>query len=71
VRLWAALAQRPRLYRPLLRAGVGVLALLGRRRGGFARLAGAAGWTAARDLPAPPGGTFVEQWHRRRRGGAS
>ena len=41
-----------------------MLATLGRRRGRFRRLPLAGGWTAARDMPAPEGGTFVERWHR-------
>ncbi len=65
-KLWAFVAQRPRLYRPLMRVAVAILQLLG-RRGRFRRLPLAAGWTDARDLPAPQGGTFVEQWRRRNR----
>ncbi len=67
VRLWAAVARRPRLYRLAARAGVGLLAMLGRRRGRIRRLPFAAGWTAMRDLPAPEGGTFVDQWKAFRR----
>jgi L-lactate dehydrogenase complex protein LldF len=63
-RLWAALARRPALYRPLLRIAVALLAAAGRRRGRFRRLPFAAGWTDVRDFPAPQGGTFVERWHR-------
>ena len=66
-RLWAVLACRPALYRPLLRAGVALLAVLGRRRGRFRRLPFAGRWTAARDFPAPQGGTFVERWHKANR----
>ena len=60
---WAFFARRPALYRLGLRAVVAVLAALGRRRGRFRRLPLAGGWTAARDMPAPEGGTFVERWH--------
>jgi len=62
VRLWAALARRPRLYRLAAGAGVALLAALGRRRGRIRRLPFAGGWTGARDLPAPEGGTFLGQW---------
>jgi L-lactate dehydrogenase complex protein LldF len=63
---WAWAASRPRAYRWLARtASVGMRAL---GRGGSIRwmpLAG--GWTGTRDLPAPSGGTFQDQWRRRRR----
>ena len=32
----------------------------------FRRLPLAGGWTSARDMPAPEGGTFVERWHKDR-----
>ena len=61
---WGWLARRPALYRRLAGLGVRLLSLLG-RRGHFRRLPFAAGWTGARDLPAPPGGTFLGAWRRR------
>ncbi|NQU58016.1 MAG: lactate utilization protein, partial [Rhodospirillales bacterium] len=64
--IWAFLACRPGLYRPLMAAGVGMLALFG-RRGRFSALPLAGGWTASRDLAAPEGGTFLAQWKRGRR----
>ena len=67
-RLWAWLARRPFLYRPLLRLGVAALAAAGRRRGRFAALPFAGGWTDKRDFPAPEGGTFVERWHKAKGG---
>jgi len=60
---WAFFVRRPKLYRLGLRLAVWLLAVLG-RRGRFRRLPLAGGWTSARDMPAPEGGTFVERWHR-------
>jgi L-lactate dehydrogenase complex protein LldF len=67
---WVFLALRPRLYR--LAAGIAarVLHWLGGRRGRLSRAPFAGGWTQHRDLPAPPGRTFHEQWNARLRGGA-
>ena len=62
---WAFVARRPRLYRLASGLGVRALRLLG--RGGWLRslpLAGA--WTAHRDFPAPPGGTFMAQYRAER-----
>lgn len=59
---WAFLARRPKLYQLAMQLGVGVLALLGRKRGRFRRLPLASGWTAARDLAAPQGKTFQQMW---------
>jgi L-lactate dehydrogenase complex protein LldF len=65
--LWAFVARRPRLYHLLTRLPVAVLGRLGRRRGRFASLPLAGGWTAHRDLPAPQGKTFQQLWAARRR----
>ncbi len=67
--LWAWFAKRPALYRLATRAAVGALALLGRKRGKFASLPLAGGWTQGRDLPAPQaGGTFQARYARQKRG---
>ncbi len=66
LKLWAWIAQRPKLYQRLCSAGIGLLGLFGRRRGGFRWLPFANGWTAARDFPAPSGETFQQAWKRRR-----
>ena len=65
--VWAFAARRPRLYRWGARMAIGALAALGRRTGAFRRLPLAGAWTAARDFPAPEGGTFQAQWAARRR----
>jgi L-lactate dehydrogenase complex protein LldF len=67
VRLFAFLARRPGLYRLATAVGVRALSLLG--RGGWVRtLPLAGGWTAHRDFPAPPGGTFMAQYRAQKSG---
>jgi L-lactate dehydrogenase complex protein LldF len=64
--IWAWAAARPWAYRWMARAGS--LALRAMAREGSVRwmpLAG--GWTGERDLPAPRGGTFMDQWKKARR----
>ena len=59
--LWAQVARRPALYR--LASGIGVRALrLFGRSGWISSLPLAGGWTTYRDLPRPPGRTFMEQY---------
>ena len=65
--LWSFFARRPALYRLAARAGAVALGLLGRRRGRFASLPLASGWTAGRDLPAPEGDTFFARYARQQR----
>lgn len=67
LRAWAFLARRPGLYRLLTGIGMRVLSGLGGRAGRLRKLPLAGGWTAARDLPAPQGETFVKAWQRRKR----
>jgi L-lactate dehydrogenase complex protein LldF len=68
---WSFLARRPRLYRVVVGAAVAGLARLGRRRGRFRHMLLAGGWTSVRDLPAPQGPSFQNQWRRRREEGES
>ena len=63
---WRLLATRPKLYHALERLAARALAALGGRAGRIRRLPGARGWTEARDLPAPPGRTFLERWQTER-----
>ncbi len=65
LRLWAFLARRPALYRAAFAPAVRLLARLGGRRRRLRRLPLAGGWTAARDLPAPEGPTFLARVRRR------
>ena len=64
--LWAFFARRPALYRLATGVGMRVLSALGRRNGRFASLPLAGGWTKFRDLPAPEGPTFQQQWAARK-----
>jgi len=65
LKAWAFLARHAALYRLAVTPAVALLGRLGRRRGRFASLPLAGGWTAARDLPAPQGPTFQALWRRR------
>jgi L-lactate dehydrogenase complex protein LldF len=65
--LWAWLAQRPVLYRLVAETASRVLGWAGTRRGRFRALPFAAGWTSARDMPAPEGRTFHSLWAERQR----
>jgi L-lactate dehydrogenase complex protein LldF len=67
LKLWAFLARHPLLYRIATGLPMRVLGALGKRRGRFASLPLAGGWTSVRDLPAPTGETFHAAWRRRQR----
>jgi len=69
VRAWASLVRRPWLYRLVTAIAARLLHLLGRSRGSLRRLPLGAGWTAARDLPAPAGRTFFAEQARREKTG--
>ena len=57
----------PGLYRLATRVGAAALGLLGRKRGRFAKMPLAGGWTGGRDLPAPEGDTFFARYRREQR----
>jgi L-lactate dehydrogenase complex protein LldF len=67
LRLWAFFATRPSLYRLATRVAMRALGNLGSERGRFARLPLASGWTRHRDMPAPQGRTFMDQYRARKR----
>ena len=67
--LWAYFARRPSLYRLATRAAAVGLGWFGRKRGRFATLPFAGGWTEGRDLPAPEGDTFFARYARAQRDG--
>jgi len=66
--LWAFLARRPKLYRWAVGLAGGVLGRLARGRGRIAALPFGGGWTKHRDMPAPEGRSFMDQWAERQRG---
>ncbi len=67
MRLHGWLARHPALYHAVTGLGISTLHLLGARKGSFARLPLAAGWTSQRDFPAPQGRTFMQQYAARQR----
>ncbi len=62
---WAWFARRPWAYRLGARLGMAILGAMGRRKGRFATLPLAGGWTKGRDMPAPAGRTFLDLWRAR------
>ncbi len=62
LRAWAFLARRPGLYRLATRLAVALIKLRAGRKGRLQSLPLAKGWTRYRDLPAPEGRTFQQQW---------
>ena len=60
LRVWGALALRPRLYQFVTGLAVRILSSMGGKRGLIARLPFDPGWTKGRDFPAPQGRTFRE-----------
>ncbi len=66
---WAFVAGRPALYRLVARMAALSLRLMGLGRGRIASLPFfASGWTKTRDMPAPEGRTFMDQWKARKAG---
>ena len=63
--LWAWAARQPSRYCMLSRWLMRLLKIMSGGRGRFRSLPFAGAWTAARDLPAPQGETFMDQWRRR------
>jgi L-lactate dehydrogenase complex protein LldF len=64
---WAWVARRPALYRLATKIAAKTLSLLAGKKGRFASLPFAGGWTAGRDLPAPEGDTFFARYARTQR----
>jgi L-lactate dehydrogenase complex protein LldF len=62
---WGWAARNPSLYRACTRVAARVLKWLGRDGGRIRSLPLSNGWTAQRDLPAPSGRTFMEQYRER------
>jgi len=64
---WAFMAKRPKLYHGVMGIISSVLSKLGKKYGRFKSLPAAGAWCESRDLPAPQGGTFIQQWQTRRK----
>ena len=62
---WAFFAARPGLYRMATGLAARAMHLAGGKKGRFASLPFAGGWTRYRDLAAPEGATFQSQWRAR------
>ena len=67
LKLWAWFARHPRLYQMGANILLPLMAKFAGRRGAFKRLPLASGWTKHRDLPAPQGHTFQQQWAKMQR----
>ncbi|EAS49736.1 iron-sulfur cluster-binding protein [Aurantimonas manganoxydans SI85-9A1] len=63
--VWAFFARRPALYRAAVSMAMPLLKLAAGRKRRFASLPLAGGWTKWRDLPAPEGRTFMQQYAQR------
>ncbi|GLQ04927.1 LutB/LldF family L-lactate oxidation iron-sulfur protein [Sneathiella chinensis] len=66
---WGFFAKRPWLYRQTTRLAARVLSMIAGDKGRIRSLPFAKGWTSVRDLPAPEGKTFMEQWKKHNREG--
>jgi len=65
ISLWAFFARQPRLYQFMTGITSRLLSMVGAKKGRFASLPLAGGWTKYRDFPAPQkGGTFTAQWRK-------
>ncbi len=65
IKTWAFFAKRPSLYRFAVSFGMPLLSAFGGSKRRFKALPFAGGWTKHRDLPAPEGRTFIQDWHQR------
>jgi L-lactate dehydrogenase complex protein LldF len=65
ITLWAFFARQPRLYQFMTGIASRLMSMIGAKKGRFASLPLAGGWTKYRDFPAPQkGGTFTAQWRK-------
>lgn len=64
---WAFLAKRPALYRLVTRISSTVLRTLAGKRGRIAKLPFMGAWSEHRDMPAPSGKPFMQQWQERQK----
>ena len=66
--IWKFFAKRPRLYHLAAAFAMPILSMFAPRKGKFKALPLAGGWTRHRDMPAPQGRTFQQQWRDRQAG---
>ncbi|MGP1253965.1 MAG: LutB/LldF family L-lactate oxidation iron-sulfur protein [Kiloniellales bacterium] len=64
---WTFFARRPSLYRFVTGLKARALSMIAGKRGRFARMPMAGGWTGHRDLPAPEGRTFMDLWAKQQK----
>ena len=69
LKFWAWFAKRPALFAFGARIAMAAMAMMAGKKGKLSALPFAAGWTKYRDMPAPEGATFQQQW--RKRGGST
>jgi len=67
MKIFMALLIRPKMFHALTNFTIGIMYRLGKKRGAFASLILANGWTQVRDLPTPEGDTFFKQLKNRER----
>ncbi|MEX0957409.1 MAG: LutB/LldF family L-lactate oxidation iron-sulfur protein [Rhizobiaceae bacterium] len=65
LKFWAWFARRPRIYRLTTYIAMPLIGVFGGRKRRFRFLPFARGWVKYRDLPAPEGRTFLQQWRDR------
>lgn len=64
---WGFFAKRPALYRWVSRSSAWFMRTLAGKKGRISKLPLAGGWTDWRDMPAPEGKTFMDQWKQGKR----
>lgn len=66
VKSYMWLIQHPKLYAFVTGVAINLLSLFAGNKGKFSALPFASGWTTNRDMPAPQGKSFQQQWAKRR-----
>lgn len=67
LKAWTFVAKRPRLYRFVTRIAASLMRTKAGGKGRLSSLPLAKGWTAHRDLAAPEGPGFLQQWQAKGR----
>ncbi|WP_409525463.1 LutB/LldF family L-lactate oxidation iron-sulfur protein [Nitrincola sp. MINF-07-Sa-05] len=66
---WAFMARRPALYRKFSALSNAALRLMAGKKGYIRKIPMVGAWTDWRDMPAPSGKTFMQQWQEKQRSG--